>query len=76
MERVYYAKICAHGIAGTPFIEEAFFQADSYSNAAEKIEKYYGVDLISFQVYAFINSMLFVSDIKDYLDEAREAFKE
>ena len=77
MVNVYYAKVRSYSVSSdSVVVEELFLQAGNYADAAKKIEKYYEADLISFQLFAYENSMLFVSDIKEYLDEARSAFKE
>lgn len=69
---LFYAKVRWWTYEEKEVVDEVFFVADDYKNAATQIEDRFR-DIIAMSLYAFDDDMLCVSDYKDYLEEGRKA---
>lgn len=74
MNYVFYAKVWSLDLDNEITSDELFTIANNYAEAAAQIENSYSNCLISFNLYCFDSSVIYVDDIEDYLKEARNTF--
>lgn len=76
MKNLYYVKVSYCGENYSTDIDEIMFVAESYVEAAEKVESIYGNVLLGFSIYAFEDDVISVKEIEDMLKEARGMFND
>lgn len=76
MKNLYYVKVSYYGENYSTDIDEIMFVAESYAEAAEKVESIYGNVLLGFSIYAFEDDVISVKEIEDMLKEARGMFND
>ena len=75
MKYVFYARVWSLDLDNEVTSDELFTIANNYAEAAAQIEDSYSNCLISFNLYCFDSSAIYVDDIEDYLKEARNIFE-
>lgn len=73
MKYVYYAKVWFF-IEDKTETTQLFLTAESYADAAQKIEESFRKDLCAFQLYCIDSDFVYLEDIDDWIDEVQEIF--